>query len=216
LDPGYSNAYSLLGMTHILDIWFKWSKSPKESMMSAFEFAKKALALDESNPGPHQILSFIYLFKRQHEKAIAECERAVFLAPNNSDAINHLGQILRFSGRAKEAIPMHERAIRLNPIPPANYLYQLGLCYTFIGELEKAIALCNKALGQNPDDLVGRVTLAIAYSSLGREGEARAEAAELLRIHPKFSLEYASKTWPYKNQADRDLVINALRKVGLK
>ena len=57
LDPGYSNAYSLLGMTHILDIWFKWSKSPKESMVRAFEFAKKALALDESNPEPHQILS---------------------------------------------------------------------------------------------------------------------------------------------------------------
>jgi adenylate cyclase len=216
LDPGYSIVYSLLGMTHIVDIWFKWSKSPKESMVRAFEFAKKALDLDESNPGPHQILSFIYLFKRQHEKAIAECERAVALAPNNTDAINHLGQILRFSGRAKEAVPMHERAIRLNPIPPAHYLYQLGLCYIFIGEFEKAIAVCKKGLHKNPDDFVGRVTLTTAYCSLGREEEARAEAAEVLRIHPKFTVEYAAKTWPYKNETDRDLVLNALRKAGLK
>jgi adenylate cyclase len=216
LDPEYSNAYSLLGKTHILDVWFKWSKSPKESLTHAFELAKKALALDESDDLAHRILSHIYLLKRQHDKAIAECERAVLLSPNAADAVYNLGLILRFSGRAKEAIPMHERAIRLNPIPPANYLYQLGLCYTFIGEFEKAITICKKALCQNPNDLVGRVTLAIAYSSLGREGEARAEAAELLRIHPKFSLEYAAKTWPYKNQADRDFVLNALRKAGLK
>jgi adenylate cyclase len=216
LDPEYSNAYALLGKTHILDVWFKWSKSPKESLVRAFELAKKALSLDESNIGAHRVLSHIYLLKRQHDKAIAESERAVSIAPNAADEIFNLGLILRFSGRAKEAISMYEKAIRLNPMPPANYLYQLGLCYTFIGEYEKAIAICKKALHQNPNDLVGRITLAIAYSSLGREEEARAEAAEVLRIHPKFSVEYASKTWPYKNQADRDLVMNALRKAGLK
>ena len=215
LDPEYSNAYSLLGKTHILDVWFKWSKSPKESIGHAFELAKKALALDESNFHAHRTLSHVYLLKRQHDKAIAECERAVLLAPNSADDIYNSGIILRFSGRAKEAIPMHERAIRLNPMPPASYLYQLGLCYTFIGEFEKAIAICKKALDQNPNDLVGRITLTIAYSSLGREEEARAEAAEVLRIHPKFTVEYASKTWPYKNQADRDLVFRALRKAGV-
>ncbi|MGD2125520.1 MAG: tetratricopeptide repeat protein [Desulfobacteraceae bacterium] len=216
LDPEYSNAYALLGKTYILDVWFKWSKSPKESLTHAFELAKKALALDESNIVAHRVLSHIYLLKRQHDKAIAESERAVSLAPNAADELYNLGVILRFSGRAKEAISMQEKAIRLNPLPPASYLYQLGLSYTFIGEFEKAIAICKKALRKNPDDLVGRITLAIAHSSLGRKEEARAEAAEVLRIHPKFSLEYASKTWPYKNQADRDLVIGALRKVGLK
>jgi adenylate cyclase len=110
---------------------------------------------------------------------------------------------------------MHERAIRLNPIPPASYLYQLGLCYAFIGEYEKAIEVCKKALEKNPDDLVGRITLAIAYSALGRISKAEAEAAEVLRISPNFTIEYAAKTWPYKNQADKDLVIDSLRKAGL-
>jgi len=209
-------AYALLGKTCILDVYFEWSKSPKESLARAFQLAKKALALDESNIGAHRVLSHIYLLNRQHEMAIAEGERAVSLAPNAADELYNLGLILRFSGRAKEAISMQEKAIRLNPLPPASYLYQLGLSYTFTGEFEKAIAICKKALRQNPDDLVGRITLAIAYSSLGRKAEARAEAAEVLRIHPKFSLEYASKTWPYKNRADKDLVIGSLRKVGLK
>jgi tetratricopeptide (TPR) repeat protein len=216
LDPKYSDAYSLLGKTHILDVWFKWSESPKGSMGNAFKLAKKALALNEDNSGAHRILSNIYLLKRQHDEAIAESQRAVSLAPNAADEIYQLGVILRFSGKAKEAVSMFERAIRLNPMPPASYLYQLGLSYAFIGEFEKAIAICKKALPENPNDFVGRITLTIAYSSLGREEEARSEATEALRIDPNFTLEYALKTWPYKNQADRDLVVGALRKAGLK
>jgi len=216
LDPKYSDAYSLLGKTHILDVWFKWSESPKESMGNAFKLAKKALTLDEDNSGAHRILSNIYLLKRQHDEAIAESQRAVSLAPNAADEIFQLGVILRFSGKAKEAVSMFERAIRLNPMPPASYLYHLGLSYAFIGEFEKAIAICKKALPENPNDFVGRITLTIAYSSLGREEEARSEATEVLRIDPNFTLEYALKTWPYKNQADRDLVFGALRKAGLK
>ncbi len=216
LDPKYSDAYSLLGKTHILDVWFKWSESPKGSMGNAFKLAKKALALNEDNSGAHRILSNIYLLKRQHDEAIAESQRAVSLAPNAADEIYQLGVILRFSGKAKEAVSMFESAIRLNPMPPASYLYQLGLSYAFIGEFEKAIAICKKALPENPNDFVGRITLTIAYSSLGREEEARSEATEVLRIDPNFTLEYALKTWPYKNQADRDLVVGALRKAGLK
>ena len=50
----------------------------------------------------------------------------------------------------------------------------------------------------------------------GREKEARAEAAEVLRINPKFSLDYLAKANPYKDQSKRDEVVNALRKAGLK
>ena len=216
LDPEYSIAYSLLSNTHILDVWFKWSKSPKESMMRAFELARKALALDESNSGAHLVFAKIFLLQRQHDKAIAEGERAVSLAPNAADAINILGLILRFAGRPQEAATMHERAIRLNPMPPAQYFYQLALCYTFIGEYQKAIAICKEALKKNPDDFVGRITLTIAYSALGSETEAKAEAEEALRISPKFTVAYAEKTWPYKNTADKEFVISALRKAGLK
>ena len=51
---------------------------------------------------------------------------------------------------------------------------------------------------------------------MGREKEARAEAAEVLRINPKFSLDSFAKTLPYKDQSEKDKIINALRKAGLK
>ena len=51
---------------------------------------------------------------------------------------------------------------------------------------------------------------------MGREKEARAEAAEVLRINPKFSLDSWGKTLPFKHQSEADKYIDALRKAGLK
>jgi hypothetical protein len=51
---------------------------------------------------------------------------------------------------------------------------------------------------------------------MGREKEARAEAEEVLRINPKFSLDYLAKTSVWKDQSVTNNLIDALRKAGLK
>jgi hypothetical protein len=51
---------------------------------------------------------------------------------------------------------------------------------------------------------------------MGREKDARAEAAEVLRVDPKFSLDSLAKMLPYKDRSETDKVANALRKAGLK
>jgi len=51
---------------------------------------------------------------------------------------------------------------------------------------------------------------------MGRDKEARAEAAEVLRINPKFSVDSWAKENPYKDQSQKDKMVNALRKAGLK
>ena len=58
--------------------------------------------------------------------------------------------------------------------------------------------------------------LAATYAELGREKEARAEVAEVLRINPAYSVERYRGRAPFKNQADLDRVIAALHKAGLK
>jgi hypothetical protein len=58
--------------------------------------------------------------------------------------------------------------------------------------------------------------LAAVYSELGRETEAQAEAAEVLRINPKFSLAVHKERIPIKDPAMLERQIAALRKAGLK
>jgi adenylate cyclase len=84
------------------------------------------------------------------------------------------------------------------------------------GQYAEAIPAFKKALNRNPNYLPAHAFLAASYVSLGREPEATAAAEQVLRINPKFSLESYAKTLPYKNKADIERYVAALRKAGLK
>ena len=215
LDPEYASAYLLLGWGHIRDVFYGWSKSRKKSLEQALELAQKAISLDESSPSGYSLLSSIYMFKKQYEKAIAEAERAIALDPNGDGFYSQLGGILHMVGRKQEAIEPLEKAIRLNPMAPSYYFRRLGTAYRDLGRYEEAIVQLKKAINLSPDSLYPHSALAATYSLAGRDEEARAEVSEVLRIQPKITLESLAKRVAYKNKADIDRIINALRKAGL-
>jgi adenylate cyclase len=59
------------------------------------------------------------------------------------------------------------------------------------------------------------VGLACAYAQLGQLEEARAAAAELLRINPGFTIEREKRFLVYKDPKDLERDIDGLRKAGL-
>ena len=131
------------------------------------------------------------------------------LDPNSADAHVWMGKTLAFAGRHEEAIPEYKIAIRLNPITPSYYMWSLGLSYARTGQYDEGIAWCEKAVHMEPDSLMARIMMTVVYSVSGRDEEARAEAAEVLRINPNFSLEkFAERAGPW--------LIRELRKAGLK
>jgi TolB-like protein/Flp pilus assembly protein TadD len=215
LDPKYAFPHATLANAHMLDVWFKFSASPKDSMRLAVEAAQKALTLDASDPRIHYALTNLYIMQRQYEKAIASAERAVELSPSGARAYGSLGTALFFACRFNKAIQSLEQAIRLNPYPPSVHFRILGGAYRGAGRYEEAITEYKKALRQNPDDIFTHLGLAVIYIKLGREEEARAEAKEVMRIHPKFSLDYFAKVWHQKDQSVVDDSIVCLRKAGL-
>jgi adenylate cyclase len=216
LDPEYAVAYLRLSATHLMDLIYGSSKSPQWSLEQAEELTKKALALDDSLAEAYSFLGRIYLVKRHYEEAISEGEKAVELDPNSAFAHAALAFTLHFAGRIEESIGLYKKAIRLNPIPRSWYLTGLASSYRMMGRYGEAIALYKKVLHSNPDHLLAHMGLASVYSLLGREEEARAEAEEVLRIDPKFSLDRLSSSLLYKNRADTELVLDSLRKAGLK
>jgi adenylate cyclase len=215
IDKGYALAYIMLGYTHILDLFFRWSESPIESFEHAEKNVEKALALNDSIDVAHSLSAFLYLFKRQHDEAIKAGQRAIELNPNGAEAHVSLAFILICSDKIELAIKLLKRALRLNPIPQPHYYSHLAMAYRYNGQYEKAIEMCKKALSCNPDLLPPYLTLAASYSSLNRTEDTRKAVEEILRIHPGFSLEYHAKTVPFKNQEELDKIINSLRKAGL-
>ncbi|MEJ2070498.1 MAG: tetratricopeptide repeat protein [Syntrophobacterales bacterium] len=216
LDPDYAWAYYALGRTYTLDVWLGTTKSPKQSIAKAMELFQKAIALDDIFTEAYSRLGFLYSMTRQYDKGIAEAEKAVALNPNSATARFYLGKTLYFAGREQESIPEYKKAMRLNPLPPSAYAWSLGISYARTGQYEEAITWCEKAVRQEPNDLLAHIIMTVVYSWSGREEKARAEAAEVLRIQPKFSLEKFGKKLSYKKEEGRERFINALRKAGLK
>ena len=215
LDPQYSNAYSLLGLSHAVDVWLKNTKSPEESLRRALELAQQAVALDNANAFAYGLMGYVYTMLGQHEKGIAEATKAAALDPNSARALDFLGFALRFGDRPNEAIPVLKKAIRLDPFTPSNRLFSLGFAYLYAGQYEKAIPPCQKATDREPDNLGAHLCLVFTYSEAGRDEDARASASEILRIEPNFSVEYFSDSYPHKNIAVKERFMTALRKAGL-
>ena len=138
------------------------------------------------------------------------------LDSNSSDAYNFLAAVLNFSGRPEEAIGFSKKAMRLDPNFPFYVMFELGNCYSLLRRYDEAIAAYQEAARRNPDFSPTHQQLAVAYMGLGREKEARAEAAEILRINPQFSLDVLRRWLPFKNEADLDRTISGLRRAGLK
>jgi adenylate cyclase len=208
--------HSELSRVYLQDYVFGNTKSPRETLEKGIELAKKTLAVDDSLPGPHSLLSVLYTNKRDYDKAIAEGERAVALDPSGSLAYSDYGYALLFACRPEEAIPMFQKAIRLNPNVSGNTFVLLGNALRMVGRFEEALSAHKKAIQRAPDHIRAHIGLGLTYSLMGREKEARAEAGEILRINPKFSLDFWAKSSPLKDQSQTEKSVNALRKAGLK
>ncbi|MDH3885963.1 MAG: tetratricopeptide repeat protein [Desulfobacterales bacterium] len=215
LDPEYGAAYLLLAQTHLDDVWFYRSKDRAKSLQTAEQLAHKGIDLSGQDALTHRLLSQVFLLRRQYEKAIMEIERAIELEPNSGACLFTYGMILRLAGRFDEAIPVLEKAIRLNPITPINYLNNLAFAYAASEQYEKAVSLWNKAIERNPDYLFAYMGLTAVYQFLGDESKAREAAAEVLRIKPNFSVLRVEKSSPIKDPAGKKRWIDALRKSGL-
>ena len=214
--PEVPMAYSMLGNVHQMEYWLGIGKSPRESIEKGIELAQKALAMDDSLPAAHCLLSNFYTLKREHEKAIAEAEWAVALDLGGAFAHLAYGMSLNYGGRSEEAIPVLQKAIRLNPLGETGYFLHLGHAYRVMGRFEEAVSAYKKSLQRSPDNIFAHLGLAATYSMMGREQEARAEAAEVLRLNPKFSVDSYAKRLMFKDQSVTDNFVDALRKAGLK
>jgi adenylate cyclase len=106
-----------------------------------------------------------------------------------------------------------EQALRRDPMAGTWLLRYLGSAYSWKGRHEEAISTLKKAIEKAPKDYLSRLFLTRAYIFAGKPDEAKAEATEVVRLNPDFSLEQFSKRY---NAKDKDRAIDALRQAGLK
>src|SRR5262249_47347710 len=115
IDPDYARAYALLSWTYVHTY-----VEPRDveylnpaGLDHAYELAKKAVQLDPNLPQAHIHLGWVLLFKRRHDAAIAELEKARVLNPNLVDHRYGLGLV--YAGEPAKAIEVLQANSRLDP-----------------------------------------------------------------------------------------------------
>ena len=211
MDPQYGSAYVLLAATYMLDTFLGDVKNRKQNLVKAIEIAKKAVALEHI--GGYAMLGWLYSLTGQNDRAIIECKKAVDLDPNVAAHRVWYGAVLYTAGQYEVAVKELEQAVRRDPMAGTWVLRFLGGAYAFSGRHDEAIATLRKAIQKAPEDYLSRLGIIRAYIFAGRQEEAEAEAAEVLRLNPKFSLENYAKRLTGK---DKERSIAAYRQAGLK
>jgi TolB-like protein/DNA-binding winged helix-turn-helix (wHTH) protein/predicted Zn-dependent protease len=163
LDPAYAEAYTGLGWTYYWEWIYQWNPDPR-NLERAEELARQALALNDTLPLAHGLLSRVYWQKQQPELALASAEQGVALAPNYAEAYILRARALMSVDRPAEALRDVEHAMRLNPRYPFWYPDDLAQAYYLLGRYEEAIAAHQQVLLRNPQYQFAYVFLALNYT----------------------------------------------------
>ena len=106
--------------------------------------------------------------------------------------------------------------MRLNPMYPSEYLWNLGHAYYLMGRIEEAIETLNRARDRSPEYIPVIAYLGASYAELGRMEEARTQVAQFNRLSPRISIDAWRQRLPYKDKKVWDRLYSSLRKAGLK
>jgi adenylate cyclase len=212
LDPGYARAYEGLSWVQLQRWQFLWSADP-ESLERARELAERAIALDDTLAGSHHLLGQIYVWKKDHDRAIAEAERAVAIAPNDADGYETFAEVLAWSGRPEESTKYIRQAMRLNPHYPYFYLWTLGHAAYVARRNRDAVDAFNKVLQQNPNFLPAHAYLAVAFVEMGQAKRAQEAWDQARRLSPGASPSNIRQRLPYRRPADLERFVTAMAKL---
>jgi adenylate cyclase len=216
LDPAYTDAYATLGYNYFWSWYSQYGGDDPHTLDQAIELEQRAIAIDDTHAWAHAFLCRLYPFKRQYDQAVTECRRALELNPNLANSYFWLSETFVRTGRPAEAIGFIEKTERLDPRLRTAWEGGRGEAYIVMGRYADAIPVFNEYFAWNPHIVWTRVWLTVAYSELGRDRDARDQAAEILRNSPNFSLRAEKERMAIQDEALADRYLADLRKAGLK
>jgi adenylate cyclase len=215
IDPNYAAPYAGLGLAYMLDYQNRWSDAPETSLSHAERFVSAAIVKDDRNPFAHYVASVVAMFKKDYVRWADEAETALSLNPNYALALNQRGTVHIYTGEPMKAIPLIERAMRLDPAFQQQYVHFLGTAYFVAGDYETAAALFRDRITVNPTTDLSRAFLSSALGHLGELDEAREVWRELKGINPRYShIEHIGRL-PFRDVAAAEKFTAGLRRASL-
>jgi tetratricopeptide (TPR) repeat protein len=215
LDPAFTGAIVLHGTTFWWDARFNRAINKDHSLRLAEDSVRKAFTLNPDLGSAHMLQAAIALLRHQHDQAMKSGERAVELAPGDSNTNAFLGVVYMYADEFEKCVAAVKSAMRLSPHYPPWYTYYLVLANMWMNHLNVASELVELYLRQEPDDPFAYALYTIVLGFQQRNREAAEMTARLREKFPDFSLADFAIAQPYRNRHRLDTVLRVLQDAGL-
>lgn len=141
IQPDYSLAYTGMSLTYFNEwscqLWERWDVS----RTGAYEWAQKAIELDDQNYIAALVLGKIFVYDNSYDTAEFYFRKSLQLNPNDPDTHMQIALGFLLLGKEKEAVAIYERALQLTPFNADSYFLYGVFIYFSTGDYEKAASL---------------------------------------------------------------------------
>lgn len=212
--PRSAEANAWLGKWYVLSVFNGWTTDAARDTQMAIDQTARALDIDPHSAFALTVDGFAQnnLLRRLD---IAASRYAEALRTNPNEALCWLltGALKAFNGQPKEAVICVDKARSLSPIDPFGYYFKSLSATAYLSGMrnEEALGLANDAMKSNSRHLSTHRVRITALHNLGRYSEARAAAAELLRLRPDYTVAHYKQEHPAAQMKLGRNVAEALR-----
>ncbi|PYL20727.1 MAG: hypothetical protein DMF41_05090 [Verrucomicrobia bacterium] len=161
LNPGFAEAHHQY--SHYLTAMGRSSESLAESL--------RALELDPLSLVLNGHLAWHYLYARQYDQAIQQCQRTAELDRNYPETADFRGLAYEQKGMYREAIAELQMAVNLSGNSP-HIKAELGHAYAIAGETTPALDILDELKRESTETHISSYDIAVIYIGLGRKDQA--------------------------------------------
>lgn len=223
LDPGFARAEAGLSLSWFNEwsclSWHRW----EETEAAAFEHARRAVALDETDHVAQFILGRVLLYRRDFARGDHHLTRAEALNPNDADMLVQFALARSYLGEPERGLAAGRLAMRLNPFHDEWYFAYLAVALFYLRRPAEALA----AAARSPEIAVDMAAYrAAAHAHLGEREEAERQLARFLEVFrrhvapgeetaPTEILDWLLRVNPLQREEDQAYLVEGLRLAGL-
>jgi tetratricopeptide (TPR) repeat protein len=205
---------SMLGRLHAINYSHEFFPQP-DSLVKAFRYAEKGVALNPENQRARTILAFCMMLSNEITPALKELQKALELNPQSLLFNDSIGYVMALCGEFERGVELILSNMRLNPYYNPTVHYALYCNWIRTGQYEQAYLETHHMRRRLHfwDPLLRAAILGL----LGKVDEGKVAANELLRLKPNFQ-ERSMVLMKHYLKFDEilDPILSGLRNVGLK
>jgi adenylate cyclase len=189
LEPGYAAAHAPLALCY--HARYGRAGLREGDRIAALRHAQAAVAGGGDDAIALGIAGFVIAMDgRDRIAALDLFDRALALSNSNALSLSCSALALSWMGRTEVAIERAQRALRLTPFDPLNYLAHNALAISYFqrGQYADARDAARRSIQSNPQFGMSHAFLAAALVRLECNEEAKAEAQQAVTNDPNFSI----------------------------